>query len=90
LSNNQDEKEIDLLSKLGRRANTGLVLGIIALIAWLVSPDLCLVLSVLGIIFSSIGLPSYLKGKAITGLVLSILGFFLSLFMIIGLEISGK
>lgn len=60
------------------KATTGLIFGIISLVAWLIpyiGVVVCIVCGIIGIIFSAQGRRSFTKrGTATTGLVLSIIG----------------
>ena len=59
-------------------ATTGLVCGLLSLFAWLL-PIAGLPLSIFGIVKSGNGLSSAYRGRAIGGLVLSIIGLLLTL-----------
>jgi hypothetical protein len=61
-----------------KNAKNGLVFGIVSLIAWIL-PIAGYPVSILGIYYSSKGIKSELKTKAIIGLVLSVIGLFLTL-----------
>ena len=69
-------------TKSGRQI-TGFVLGVFSvLFAW--TSGLALYISVAGIIFSALGMKrTNLRGLAITGLILSILGFVFALFFFV-------
>lgn len=58
-----------------RKATTGLVLGIIGLIAWFI-PLIGAPITIIGLIFSIKGLKSLKRGMAITGIVLCSIGLF--------------
>ena len=77
--NNQKEKILNGTSKnainndsKSTKAMTGFVLGLISIIAWII-PLIGYPITILGIIFSALGLNSKNKGKAIAGLILSII-----------------
>ncbi len=57
------------------KATTGLVLGIIGLIAWFI-PLIGAPITIIGLVFSIKGLKSLKRGVAITGIVLSSIGLF--------------
>ena len=59
------------------KATTGLVLGIISLVAWIL-PIIGLPVTICGIVYSSKGLSSSARGRAAAGLTLSIIGAFLT------------
>ena len=70
---NQNDEKID------KRAVVGFILSLISIIAWLI-PLFGYPVSICGIIFSAKGLSSKAnKGKAIAGLILSIIFLFLTL-----------
>lgn len=77
--NNQKEKILNGTSKneinndsKSTKAMAGFVLGLISIIAWII-PLIGYPITILGIIFSALGLNSKNKGKAIAGLILSII-----------------
>ncbi len=79
LNSNEEKKEsLNNTDKKSTKALTGFILGLASLIAWLI-PIIGYPVSILGIIFSSLGLNSSRKGMAITGLILSIIFFIVTL-----------
>lgn len=67
---NEIEKPVE--NKIDKQALIGFILGLVSIIAWFI-PLFGYPVTICGIVFSSKGLNSKLnKGKAITGLVLSI------------------
>ena len=79
LNSNEEKKEsLNNTNKKSTKALTGFILGLSSLIAWLI-PIIGYPVSILGIIFSSLGLNSSRKGMAITGLILSIIFFIVTL-----------
>lgn len=64
--------------KSAKRASAGFVLGLCSLVAWFI-PLIGYPVTILGIIFSSLGMNSNKKGMAITGIVLSIIFFIVTL-----------
>lgn len=67
------------MNKFDKSAQTGFTLGLCSMMAWLL-PLIGYPISICGIVFSSIGLSSNeLKGKAKTGLILSIIFLIITL-----------
>ena len=62
---------VDMEVKKAKRAKVGFILGIISIIAWII-PIIGLPVTVCAIVFSSLGLNSEKRTKAIWGLVLGI------------------
>lgn len=72
-----------------KRAKVGFVLGLIGIIAWII-PIIGLPVGICGIVFSSLGLESSKRKKAIIGLTLSIIFTILALFNgVIGAVLGG-
>ncbi len=66
--------------KIDKNANTGFILGLVSIIAWII-PLFGYPVTICGIVFSSKGLKSTTnKGKATAGLVLSIIFLIATLF----------
>jgi hypothetical protein len=63
---------MDLEEKKASRANVGFILGLVSIIAWFI-PLFGYPVTIIGIVFSAMGMDSKNKGKAIAGLVLSII-----------------
>ena len=70
--------ENDNYQKRNNYALVGMILGLCSIIAWLL-PLIGYPTTIVGIIFSSLGLSSNKKGMAITGLTLSVIFFILTL-----------
>lgn len=68
-----DDISLEIVEKIDKNANTGFILGIVSIVAWFI-PLFGYPVTICGIIFSSKGLASKNShGKAIAGLVLSII-----------------
>lgn len=65
------------LNKENDKATIALVLGICSMYAWII-PTIGVINSIIGLVFSSISLTTEAKGKAISGLILNIIGAILS------------
>lgn len=75
LSNNLNTNKTDKKATLGL---IGFILGLVSIIAWYI-PLIGVPVTICGIIFSGLGLNSTNRGKAITGLTLSIIFLVVSL-----------
>lgn len=64
--------------KLAQKAQSGMVIGIIAMVAWLL-PILGLPAAISGIVVSIQGLKAYPNTKAVVGLILCIIGLVLTI-----------
>lgn len=77
-ANYSNESVVPAKSKKDSFAITGLVFGLISIVAWLL-PLIGFPITILGIIFSSLGIKSSKKSLAIAGLVLSIIFLLLTM-----------
>ena len=75
--NSNDEKENNT-DKSSKKALAGFILGLCSIIAWYI-PIVGFPVTILGIIFSALGINSKYKGLAIAGLILSIIFFIITL-----------
>lgn len=64
--------------KKAKKATTGMILGLCSIIAWII-PIIGYPVTICGIVFSSKGLNSENKGRAIAGLILSIIFLLITL-----------
>lgn len=68
---NDDLHEEKTIDKKATKAMVGFILGLVGIIAW-VFPIIGVPVTILGIIFSALGINSQNRNKAIAGLILSI------------------
>ena len=71
---NDDFHEEKTIDKKATKAMVGFILGLVGIIAW-VFPIIGVPVTILGIIFSALGINSQNRNKAIAGLILSIVFF---------------
>lgn len=75
---NTENDQINYDNKKSKNALTGFILGLCSIIAWFI-PLIGFPVTVLGIVFSALGLNSNRKAMAVSGLVLSIIFFLITL-----------
>lgn len=71
------------------QAVTGLVLGIVSFLTWLIAP-IGILTGLIGLLFSVLGIGSAKRGAAITGVVLSIIGVLLGCLVVFGVMQLGR
>lgn len=72
LQNNESNSNVKATNGKENKAFIGFILGLCSIIAWYL-PIIGLPVTVIGIIFSSLGINSAKRGQAVAGLVLSII-----------------
>ena len=75
---NSDNDKLNNDEKSSKRALVGFILGLCSIVAWFI-PLIGFPVTVLGIIFSTLGLNSNRKSLSITGIVLSVIFFVITL-----------
>jgi hypothetical protein len=71
------------------QAVTGLVLGIVSFLTWLIAP-IGILTGLIGLIFGALGIGSAKRGMAVTGVVLSIIGVLLGCLVVFGVMQFGR
>jgi len=74
----KNNEKMENITNRNAKGITGFILSLVSIVCIFISPGISIVLSILGIVFSSIGLSKQPKGLAIAGLVISILSFIIA------------